>query len=62
MSLWSCTWFVSHVDVEAFLTQTDPVSGILKSDAGAKWQERVEMLSLVSSLEVKVTFLLLTYF
>lgn len=70
-SLWSCAGFVFHAAVKAFLAQTDPVSGILKSYAGAEWQEatklssslqHVGVLPVVSSLEIKVTFLRLACF
>ena len=71
MNLRPCASFVFHVPVKALLTQTDPVSGILKSYAGAKRQEatklssslqHVAVFSVMSSLKVKVTFLLLAYF
>ena len=66
-SLLSCALFVFHLAVKALLTQTDPVSVILKSHAGAKWQEatklssllqRVEVLPVMSSPDIKVTFLI----
>lgn len=62
--MWRCALFIFYVAVKALLTQTDLVSGILKSYAGAKWQEatklsssllHVEVLSVMSSLEIEVT-------